>query len=47
MWRVVFFGKKLVHNCNKREVEDGKSKKSINMDFFSKLLSVTSYLLER
>ena len=25
MWRVGFFGKKLVYNCNKRGVEDGKN----------------------
>jgi hypothetical protein len=56
-WRVGFFGKKLVHNCNKRGVEGGrKFKKSINVEggnvhggwiFFSKSVSMTSRLLER
>ena len=31
-WRVGFFWKKLVHNCNKRGVEGGKIKESINME---------------
>ena len=52
-----FFGKKLVHNCNKQGVEGGKkSKKLINMEggnvhggwnYFSKSISVTPRLLER
>ena len=50
------FSKNRMHKCNKRGVEGGKSKKSINVEdenvrggwnFFSKSISVTPRLLER
>ena len=42
MWRVGFFGKKLVHNSNKWGAERGKkSKKSINMKGGKKSKSIS------